>query len=110
MSTPGRRSNRSTELSARGTFGNRIGRGWRIGRDAHLHLAQALIRQGKLDLGIDAYREAIHHAPQLLAALNGGRASVLVGVPRLYAALLTGIKQRVTGAGGLRGRGGAGGI
>ena len=50
MSTPGRRSNRSTELSARGTFENRIGRGWRIGRDAHLHLHGEMVRR-KSDIG-----------------------------------------------------------
>src|ERR1700693_2286564 len=50
MSTPGRRSNRSTELSARGAFGNGTGRGWRIGRDAHLHLHGEMVRR-KSDIG-----------------------------------------------------------
>ena len=37
-------------MSARGTFGNRIGRDWRIGRDAHLHLHGEMVRR-KSDIG-----------------------------------------------------------
>jgi long-chain acyl-CoA synthetase len=33
--------------------------------------------------------------PEMLAALQKGRATILVGVPRLYSALLTGIRQRI---------------
>ncbi|MCC7428525.1 MAG: AMP-binding protein [Alphaproteobacteria bacterium] len=39
--------------------------------------------------------------PQLVAALKGGRCTVMLGVPRLYAALATGIAGRVAARGGL---------
>ncbi len=39
--------------------------------------------------------------PELVTALSHGRASVLLGVPRLYTALVAGIRTQVTGRGGL---------
>ncbi len=33
--------------------------------------------------------------PEMIAALKNGRATVLLGVPRLYSALVTGIRQRI---------------
>ncbi len=42
--------------------------------------------------------------PELLAALRDGRASVLLGVPRLHAALVAGIRNQVTAAGRLSAR------
>lgn len=37
--------------------------------------------------------------PQIVQALKGGRATVMVGVPRLYVALLAGLRARVAGRG-----------
>ncbi|MBI3454084.1 MAG: AMP-binding protein [Rhodospirillales bacterium] len=42
--------------------------------------------------------------PQIVAALKAGRASVMVGVPRLYAALLSGIEGRVAARGAFAAR------
>lgn len=37
--------------------------------------------------------------PQLVAALKGGRATIMIGVPRLYVALLAGLQARVAARG-----------